>query len=176
MRVFISARFFSFFLLLLRRVSARVRLFSLHTLSFRISRKKESRVRKRGTRAPRISETELRLFGGTPTFLLGLFSRLPRIYTQISLIVALNQDLGWLRAFVPAYFFSSLLTGLLFADLKGSRPLLDVPSQDVLGAVNPNEEVAGPHSPSTSCARRPAWGSPTAAAMPFFRVRQSRPI
>ena len=40
MRVFISARFFSFFLLLLRRVSARVRLFSLHTLSFRTSRKK----------------------------------------------------------------------------------------------------------------------------------------
>ena len=107
MRVFISARFFSFFLLLLRRVSARVRLFSLHTLSFRISRKKESRVRKRGTRGPRISETELRLFGGTPTFLLGLFSRLPRICIQISLIVALNQDLGWLRAFVPAYFFSA---------------------------------------------------------------------
>ena len=80
MRVFISARFFSFFLLLLRRVSARVRLFLLHTLSFRISRKKESRVRTRGTRGPRISETELRLFGGTPTFLLGLFSRLPRIY------------------------------------------------------------------------------------------------
>ena len=79
-RRLICARFFSFFLLLLRRVSARVRLFSLHTLSFRISRKKESRVRKRGTRGPRISETELRLFGGTPTFLLGLFSRLPRIY------------------------------------------------------------------------------------------------
>ena len=76
---------------------------------------------------------------------------------------------------------SFLLTGLLFADLKGSRPLLDVPSQDVLGAVNPNEEVAGPHSPSTSGARRPVWGSPTvarsfisAAAMPFFHVRQSR--
>ena len=70
---------------------------------------------------------------------------------------------------------SFLLTGLLFADLKGSRPLLDVPSQDVLGAVNPNEEVAGPHSPSTSGARRPVWGSPTvarsfisAAAVPFF--------
>ena len=87
MRVFISARFFSFFLLLLRRVSARVRLFSLHTLSFRISRKKESRVRKRGTRGPRISETELRLFGGTPTFLLGLFSRLPRIVARRYVVV-----------------------------------------------------------------------------------------
>ena len=76
---------------------------------------------------------------------------------------------------------SFLLTVLLFADLKGSRPLLDVPSQDVLGAVNPNEEVAGPHSPSTSGARRSVWGSPTvarsfisAAVLPFFHVRQSR--
>ena len=76
---------------------------------------------------------------------------------------------------------SFLLTVLLFADLKGSRPLLDVPSQDVLGAVNPNEEVAGPHSPSTSGARRSVWGSPTvarsfisAAALPLIHVRQSR--
>ena len=49
---------------------------------FAFQGKKESRVRKRGTRAPRISETELRLFGGTPTFLLGLFSRLPRICSR----------------------------------------------------------------------------------------------
>ena len=59
--------------------------------------------------------------------------------------------------------------------------MLDVPSHEVLGAVNPNEEVAGPHSPSTSGARRHVWGSPTVArsfisvaAMPFFHVRQSR--
>ena len=59
--------------------------------------------------------------------------------------------------------------------------MLDVPSHEVLGAVNLNEGVAGPHSPSTSGARRHVWGSPTvarsfisAAAMPFFRVRQSR--
>ena len=59
--------------------------------------------------------------------------------------------------------------------------MLDVPSHEVLGAVNPNEEVAGPHSPSTSGARRSVWGSPTvarsfisAAALLFFHVRQSR--
>ena len=59
--------------------------------------------------------------------------------------------------------------------------MLDVPSHEVLGAVNPNEEVAGPHSPSTSGARRSVWGSPTvarsfisAAALPSFLVRQSR--
>ena len=58
---------------------------------------------------------------------------------------------------------------------------MDIPSHEVLGAINPNEEVAGPHSPSISGARRHVWGSPTvarsfisAAAMPFFHVRQSR--
>ena len=58
---------------------------------------------------------------------------------------------------------------------------MDIPSHEGLGAVNPNEEVAGPHSPSTSGARRHVWESPTvarsfisAAAMPFFRVRLSR--
>ena len=65
--------------------------------------------------------------------------------------------------------------------MKGSRPLVDIPSHEMLGAINPNEEVAGPHSPSISGARRHVWGSPTvarsfisAAAMPFFHVRQSR--
>ena len=75
---------------------------------------------------------------------------------------------------------SFLLIGLLFAEMKGCRPLSDIPSLEVLGAINPNE-VAGPHSPSTSGARRSVWGSPTvarsfisAAALPFFHVRQSR--
>ena len=79
----------------------------------------------------------------------------------------------------PAYLFSA--DRALFAEMKGSRPLLDIPSHEGLGAVNPNEVVAGPHSPSTSGARRSVWGSPTvarsfisAAALPFFHVRQSR--
>ena len=93
--------------------------------------------------------------------------------SQHVLVEALIQDLSWLRAFVAAYFFSA--GRVSFRGFKGSRPLLDVPSQDVLGAVNPNEPVAGPHSPSTSGASRPVWGSPTvarsfisAAAVPFF--------
>ena len=79
----------------------------------------------------------------------------------------------------PAYLFSA--DRALFAEMKGSRPLLDIPSHEGLGAVNSNEEVTGSHSPNTSGARRHVWGSPTvarsfisAAAMPFFRVRQSR--
>ena len=74
-----------------------------------------------------------------------------------------------------------LLIGLFSRKMKGSRPLVDIPSHEMLGAINPNEEVAGPHSPSISGARRHVWGSPTvarsfisAAAMPFFHVRQSR--
>ena len=89
------------------------------------------------------------------------------------MIEALTQDLGWLRVSSPAYLFSA--DRALFAEMKGSLPLLDIPSHEGLGAVNPNEEVAGPHSPSTSGASRPVWGSPTvarsfisAAAVPFF--------
>ena len=92
---------------------------------------------------------------------------------------ALTQDLGWLRVSVSAHPFSA--DRAVFAEMKGSRPLVDIPSHEVLGAINPNEEVAGPHSPSISGARRHVWGSPTvarsfisAAAMPFFHVRQSR--
>ena len=95
------------------------------------------------------------------------------------MIEALTQDLGWLRVSVSAHPFSA--DRAVFAEMKGSRPLVDIPSHEVLGAINPNEEVAGPHSPSTSGARRQVWGSPTvarsfisAAAMPFFHVRQSR--
>ena len=73
----------------------------------------------------------------------------------------------------PAYLFSA--DRALFAEMKGSQPLLDIPSHEGLGAVNPNEEVTGPHSPSTSGASRHVWESPTvarsfisAAAMPFF--------
>ena len=82
---------------------------------------------------------------------------------------------------------SFLLIGLfsrkvyIYAEMKGSRPLLDIPSHEGLGAVNSNEEVTGPHSPSTSGARRSVCGSPivlrsfnSAAALPFFHVRQSR--
>ena len=86
---------------------------------------------------------------------------------------ALTQDLGWLRVSVSAHLFSA--DRAVFAEMKGSRPLVDIPSHEVLGAINPNEEVAGPHSPSTSGARRHVWGSPivarsfiSAAAMPFF--------
>ena len=39
-------------------------------------------MRERKTRAARISQTECRLFGGTPAFLLGRFARHPRIYTK----------------------------------------------------------------------------------------------
>ena len=95
------------------------------------------------------------------------------------MIEALTQDLGWLRVSVSAHPFSA--DRAVFAEMKGSRPLVDIPSHEVLGAINPNEEVAGPHSPSTSGARRSVWGSPTvarsfisAAALPFFHVRQSR--
>ena len=95
------------------------------------------------------------------------------------MIEALTQDLGWLRVSVSAHLFSA--DRAVFAEMKGSRPLVDIPSHEVLGAINPNEEVAGPHSPSISGARRHVWGSPTvarsfisAAAMPFFHVRQSR--
>ena len=91
------------------------------------------------------------------------------------MIEALTQDLGWLRVSVSAHPFSA--DRAVFAEMKGSRPLVDIPSHEVLGAINPNEEVAGPHSPSTSGARRYVWGSPTvarsfisAAAMPFFFI------
>ena len=95
------------------------------------------------------------------------------------MIEALTQDLGWLRVSVSAHPFSA--DRAVFAEMKGSRPLVDIPSHEVLGAINTNEEVAGPHSPSISGARRHVWGSPivarsfiSAAALPFFHVRQSR--
>ena len=78
----------------------------------------------------------------------------------------------------PAYLFSA--DRALFAEMKGSLPLLDIPSHEGFGAVNPNEEVAGLHAPSISCATL-ACKSPTVArsfmsfaAMPFFRGRQSK--
>ena len=52
MRVFINARFFFFFQLLLRRVSARVRLFLLHTLSLLIARKRRIEIEREGLGAP----------------------------------------------------------------------------------------------------------------------------
>ena len=59
------------------------------------------------------------------------------------MIEALTQDLGWLRVSVSAHLFSA--DRAVFAEMTGSRPLVDIPSHEMLGAINPNEEVAGPH-------------------------------
>ena len=84
--------------------------------------------------------------------------------SQYLLIETLSQNLNWLRVVVPAHLFSADRAS--FRGMKGSRPLLDIPSYEVLGAINPNE-VAGPHSPSTSCARRPVWGNPNGKIFHF---------
>ena len=59
------------------------------------------------------------------------------------MIEALTQDLGWLRVSASAHPFSA--DRAVFAEMKESRPLVDIPSHEMLGAINPNEEVAGPH-------------------------------
>ena len=85
MRVFINALFFLFSVAAEARKCSCASFFAAH---FVFSHFKEKRIESEKERdsGPRISETELKLFGGTPTFLLSLFARLPRIYVENGMV------------------------------------------------------------------------------------------